>query len=47
VWPEIQEFLRQRLARAGRRPVAVPLDHDPVMSAALPYIVNVVLAGDE
>jgi putative thiazole-containing bacteriocin maturation protein len=44
---EIHELLLGRLAGAGLRPVAIPLDHDPVMSAVLPYIVNVVLPGDE
>ncbi|RDI66466.1 hypothetical protein [Nocardia pseudobrasiliensis] len=33
-------------ARAGRRPVVVPLDHDPRLSAALPYLVHVVWAGE-
>ncbi|MEU6410851.1 TOMM precursor leader peptide-binding protein [Microbispora sp. NPDC046933] len=46
-WPQALEFLARRLERTGRRPVAVPLDHDPVLKAVLPYIVNVVLAGDE
>ncbi len=31
---------------AGRRPVVVPLDHDPRLSAVLPYLVHVVWAGE-
>jgi hypothetical protein len=34
------------LARAGRTPVVVPLDHDPALVSAIPYVVNVVLADD-
>jgi hypothetical protein len=30
------------LAARGRRPVAVVLDHDPALSAVLPFLVNVV-----
>ncbi|MEV0701783.1 TOMM precursor leader peptide-binding protein [Saccharopolyspora sp. NPDC050389] len=45
-WPEVQELLLSRLGAAGHRPVAVPLDHDPVLNRVLPYIVNVVL-GEE
>ncbi|MGP4015823.1 TOMM precursor leader peptide-binding protein [Saccharopolyspora sp. 5N708] len=42
-WPEIQALLLRRLREAGHRPVAVPLDHDPVLNRVLPYIVKVVL----
>ncbi|GGS80308.1 hypothetical protein DYH53_26700 [Klebsiella pneumoniae subsp. pneumoniae] len=31
-----------RLAEQGRRPLAVPLDHDPAVHAALPFVVQVV-----
>jgi hypothetical protein len=37
--------LVQALAAQGRRPVAVALDHDPVVSDAVPFIVHVVLAA--
>jgi hypothetical protein len=35
--------LVERLREQGCCPVAVPLDHDPEVSAVLPYIVHVVL----
>ena len=37
--------LPRRLLACGWRAVAVPLDHDPVLSDVLPFIVNVVLVG--
>lgn len=42
-WREKQQLVQRRLREGGWRPVVVPLDHDPVLNAALPYIVNVVL----
>ncbi|MEV7676667.1 YcaO-like family protein [Streptomyces sp. NPDC088752] len=34
------------LLRAGWRPVAVPLDHDPALTALAPYVLRIVLVHD-
>ncbi|MFC3381527.1 TOMM precursor leader peptide-binding protein [Couchioplanes azureus] len=44
-WPRIRRELLARFRDGGHRPVAVPLDHDPVMHEVLPYVVNVVMTG--
>jgi bacteriocin biosynthesis cyclodehydratase domain-containing protein len=43
-WPERQIWLQQVLQRQGWRALALPLDHDPTLSKALPYVVRVLLA---
>ncbi|RZQ63938.1 TOMM precursor leader peptide-binding protein [Amycolatopsis suaedae] len=45
-WDEAKTELVRRLGEAGHRPVAVPLDHDPVLTGVLPYVVNVVLVEE-
>lgn len=42
-WADRQRWLADALQRAGRRVVAVPLDHDPGIANVLPYIVNLVV----
>ncbi|HWS38501.1 MAG TPA: TOMM precursor leader peptide-binding protein [Actinoplanes sp.] len=42
-WDGTTAELVRRLDETGRRPVAVPLDHDPTLRRVLPYIVDVVL----
>ncbi|MGH3769503.1 MAG: hypothetical protein ACRDTX_30885, partial [Pseudonocardiaceae bacterium] len=42
-WIDRQHRLSAALVRQGYRVVVVPLDHDPVVTAVLPYLVNVVV----
>jgi putative thiazole-containing bacteriocin maturation protein len=42
-WADQQRWLCDVLKRAGRRVVAVPLDHDPAVTDVLPYLVNLVV----
>lgn len=48
-WEQMQQALLAALQAQGRRALIVPLDHDAALSAALPYIVRVVLgrSGDD
>ncbi len=42
-WTQMQETLLATLQARGERALIVPLDHDAALSAALPYIVRVML----
>ncbi|WP_376796040.1 TOMM precursor leader peptide-binding protein [Thermogemmatispora sp.] len=43
-WSQMLQVLLATLRRLGQRALLVPLDHDAALSAALPYIVRVLLA---
>jgi hypothetical protein len=44
--PVDMDFLATALKRIGRTPLVVPLDHDPEVTAIMPYAVRVVLTLD-
>lgn len=46
-WSARREWLLQQLRANGSHAFAVPLDHDPVLARALPFIVRVLLNGNE
>jgi putative thiazole-containing bacteriocin maturation protein len=46
-WPARLTWLLERLQENGLRAFAVPLNHDPALAQALPFIVRVLVSGKE